>query len=134
MATTADVTITPTDAVAGTESADLVGSGTAVNATQTFRVKVTDPATFPPPRGGETKIMLIVEELNAGAATIVLEAGDSRTSLQSVKGTDTITLAQADLKYYFLEAGRHLKSDGYIKGLVNTNNCKIRAVVIPAGY
>lgn len=128
----ADVTITPTQLAAGTESADLVGSGTAVNAAQTFAVDLDTAVT---PIGATAgRLVLIVEELNAGAATITIDAGDYPPSALKDKGSDTITLAQADLKAYVVEMGRHLQNDATITGTVNTNNCKIRALLVPIGH
>lgn len=140
MATTADVTIVPRSLVPGAESIDLVGAGASVTAAQTFMIPVSDPEhtfstpAYPPARGGETKLLLVVEEGGGGAATISILSGDTRTSLQSIKGLDSIALATSDLKLYMLEAGRHLTNDGFIKGLVNTQTCKILAFILPAGY
>lgn len=130
----ADVTITATALTAGTETADLVGSGTSVTAAQTFAVAANLLTSFPPPKGGESRIILVVEEQGGGAATITVDAGDYPPAMLSSKGADTITLATSDLKIYMLEPGRHMQSDGTITGTVNTQTCKIRALFIPSGH
>lgn len=118
-----DVSITPTKLNAGTASADLPASGTAVNAAQTFDVDVEY----------NDDVMFLFEEVGGGAATITIDAGDNPPSAKSGKGAATITLAASDLKAYFPEKGRFVQSDGKITGSVATNNCRIRVCRIPAG-
>lgn len=130
----ADVTITYTQLVPGTATVDLVGSGTAVNASQTFEIKLIPAQPFPPVHGGETSILLFIEELNNGAAVVTIDAGDYPPSLQAPMGADTISLAQDDEVVYALVAGQHLSADGYIRGSVSGNNVRIRALRLPSGY
>ena len=118
----ADVTITPTSVTVATGTSDLVGSGTAVNATQTFAFAVADSAD---------KYVIICEELNTGAATITFDAGDLPPSHRAGLGAVTLTMAQADLKAIVLEGQRHLQDDGTITGSVATNNCRIRVLRLP---
>lgn len=121
----ADVTITATAMVEGTPTADLVGSGTAVNSGQTFTCNIS---------GMTRNIMLIVEEVGGGAATITLDAGIEPPSERSGLGGDTITLAASDLKAYIYESGQFVNASGYINGSVATNNCKIRVLQFPVGH
>jgi len=113
----ADVTITPVAQVVNTRSADLIGAGSVVNATQTFEIVAK----------GETRnLIIILEELNTGAATVTFDAGVNPPSMLGSRDGDlAISLAQADIRYLPLEPGQFVQADGTITGTVTGNNCRI---------
>lgn len=125
----ADVSITNTALTANTASADLVGSGTAVNATQTFAL--TQAHTLP-----GSRLVVVLEEVGGSGATVTFDAGDYPPALtKEAVGSSgaAISLAANDLKVIMLEKARFLQSDGSITGTVATANCRIRVLAIPEG-
>jgi len=119
----ADVTITATAMTEGTATANLIGTGTAVDAGETFTCNIS---------GNTRNIVLVVEA--TGTATVTLDAGVEPPSERSGLGGDTITLTTDDLKAYIYEAGQFVDASGYINGSVATSNCLIRVLQFPVGH
>lgn len=115
-----DVAITLTNLVINTRSADLVGSGTSVTAGQTFSIAT---------QGRTEGIIIVLEEQNAGAATVTFDAGADPPSKREGMGSLAIALAQADLRMLELEGGRFIQAGAtnLITGSVATNTVKITA-------
>lgn len=116
-----DVAITLTPLTINTRSADLVAGGTSVTAGQTFSID----------SNGRTEgILIVLEEQNAGAATVTFDAGDDPPSKREGLGALAIALAQADLRVLQLEGGRFIQNgaSNLITGSVATNTVKIMAL------
>lgn len=142
-----DVTLTITDLVENVLSADLIGSGASVDATETFRVKVSPGGAIPPFHKGEVALKFILEEEGSGAAQVQFGginsdgtaradnlAGDYPPSMLANYGPLTVDLAQADLREIVLRPGQFMTKDGYICGTVIGNDVKFRVVRTPAGF
>jgi|GEM_PF-6272891 len=114
-------TITPVDLDPNVRSIDLIGGGTTVDPADTFTIPVL---------GNTRTIILVLEELNTGAATVTFNAGDNPPSFLS-ESLD-IALAQADLRVLMFEPGQFIQDDqsGSITGSVATNDIKMYALRI----
>lgn len=126
------ITITPIALAPGTATPDLVGADAddaSVTTADTFSISMP-----PIPGGGETRLIIVLEEQGGGASVVTFDAGDYPPAPTSGKGADTVSLATSDLKLYVPEAGRHMQNDGTIKGSVATNNVFITAYYVPRGY
>lgn len=121
----ADVTIAVvTTAAVNTRSADLIGAGASVNATQTFEIDV---------RGDTSNVLIFLEEENNGVATVTFDAGVNPPSLLGEATEDglDIALAQADLRWVPLQPGQFIQANGKITGSVATNDVLVYAIRIP---
>lgn len=112
-------TITPVTLAPNTRSADLVGAGTTVATTDTFTIPV---------KGNTRTIILVLEELGAGAATVTFTAGDNPPSFLSE--ALTINLATSDLRVLRFEPGQFIQDDqsGSIIGTVGLQSVKMYAL------
>lgn len=113
-----DVSITETDLAADVKGADLIGSGSDLNTTETFDIAVSNRTD---------ELVLVLEEQDGAAATVTIDAGDEPPSMRAGLGALTITLAANDLRLLQLSGGRFIQSDGKITGSV-TGGVRIRAV------
>lgn len=115
----ADVTVTLDTLSINTRSNDLLGSGDSVTAGQTFEIDVKNKTD---------DLIIVLEELNSGAATVTFDAGDNPPSKREGLGSLAIALAQADVRMLQLEGGRFIQSDGKITGSVATNTVRVSAI------
>lgn len=125
------ITITPIALVAGTFTPDLVGADAddvAVATTDTWRVAL--PAV---PGVRDDHLLFVIEEQGGGAAVLIIDAGDNPPSSLATKGSKSASFATSDLKLGVIEAGRHLKSTGYIGGSVTGNNIFMTVYYLPRG-
>ena len=125
----ADVTVPLTRMTVNTLSTDLVGGMTDHNTGETGECDLDANHTLPY-MSGEDRLLVIFEEQDGAAATIVFDAGDYPPSMLKDKGALTITLAASDIKPVVLEAGRFLQNDGKITYTV-TGGVKIGFFRLP---
>jgi hypothetical protein len=114
-----DVTVTLDTLTINTRSSDLLGSGDSITAGQTFEIDV---------KGKTDDLIIVLEELGGGAATVTFDAGDDPPSKREGLGSLTITLATSDVRILQLEGGRFIQSDGKITGSVATQTCRVSAI------
>lgn len=118
----ADVDFSVTELSAGERGDDLIGAGEAVNSGQTFEIDISNRTD---------ELLLLVEELGTGTATVTLDAGDNPPSLRAGLGEDTFDVGNGEMRPYVIEGGRHVKKDGKLTGSVATNNVRIWALRLP---
>lgn len=106
MATTA-IAITATLALNSAPSTiDMLGAGTV--ATTPGDGWVIAAANEAGPR------LLVIIEADASGDTVVFTAGDNPPALHAGDGSLSVVLAASDIKAVFLDASRHVQSDGSI--------------------
>lgn len=119
------VTITPVELDPNVRSADLVGTGDTVTTSDTFSITA---------RGNTRTLILVIQELGSGAATITWDPGDNPPSFLAGLTEDGLTtaLAQSDVRILMLEPGEFIQDAqvGPITGSVATNSVKIYALRI----
>lgn len=119
------VTITPVELDPNTRSADLVGTGDTVTTSDTFSIST---------HGLTRTLILVIQELGSGAATITFNPGDNPGSFLAGLDTDglQVDLAQSDVRIVMVEPGQFLQDDqlSSITGSVATNSVKIYALRI----
>jgi hypothetical protein len=98
----------------GTASPDVVTSGKAIAAADTFEIDV------------ESNDNVIIAILGvAGTSAITFDAGDYPPSPQAGLGADVVSAPAADVVLYIPQAGRHIQSTGKITGSVATATCNM---------
>lgn len=118
------VTIAPVELDPNVRSADLVGTGDTVTTSDTFSITA---------RGNTRTLILVIQELGSGAATITFDPGDNPPSfLAGLNDGLPIALAQSDVRILMLEPGEFIQDAqvGPITGSVATNSVKIYALRI----
>lgn len=114
----ANTPVALTTAVVNTATGDLVGSGTAVAAANTFTIAARD----------KTDDLVLILEAGAGASVVTFNAGAYPGSALASKGNLVINLASADVRLIQLEGGRFIQADGTITGSVATTLCNMTAI------
>lgn len=119
-----DVAVSVTTLTKNTRSSDLVGSGTTVTTADTAVIANVEP-TY--------RLVIVLEELNSGAATVTFLDGDNPPSAvgELTASGVSVSLSQADVRLVVLEGGRFVHDDGAIRATVGTNSVKFSAYRIP---
>lgn len=129
-------TETPASLVPGTATGDQLGAGsgggTDYNTGETGAINPSGPPNSGQ-RGGETALLVTMEEQDGSTASVVFDAGDYPPSASAGLGSLSISLAANDFKSLLLPAGRLLQNDGTITFTV-TGGVRVKVWALPAGY
>ena len=121
----AETTLTPTQLVLNTASADIVdGDGTLAGT-------LADGWSV----AASGKSMLLLKFLDDGSgATVTVKAGDRPPSHREGLGDLTITLAASDVKYVVVEQARFLRNDGTIHIVSSDAGTEASAFLMPRNW
>ncbi len=120
----ADVTITPTRLVPGTEGT-AHDAGTSITTGQTFLIAC---------KGDFRGLILEIYDSGGSASVVTFDAGAYPPAMLKFKGTDTVTNVASKSKAYVPEKGRHEQADGSITGSNTGGTIKMLAYWLPVGY
>lgn len=130
----ATYTYTPKTVVPGTASVDQIGAANTdsqdVNTGETVAINLPGPPNAGQ-KGGESSILIVLEEQDGATATVVFDAGDYPPSARKGLGSLSISLAANDLKLLRLDPGRYLQNDGTIT-LTVTGGVRITVYADPS--
>jgi hypothetical protein len=129
-------TETPTTLVPGTATGDQLGAGAAggtdYNTGETGAINPSGPPNAGQ-RGGETALLITMEEQDGSTASVVFDAGDYPPSARKGIGSKTVSLAANDFQSIILDAGRYVQSDGTITFTI-TGGVRVKVFALPTGY
>ncbi len=120
------ITITPVKLDPDVATAALEGIGQTVTTSDTFEI-IAD--------GNTRTLIIVIEELNTGAATLVVNPGDNPPSFLAglTAAGLNVAVAQDAVKILMLTAGEYIQADastGKVTGSVLTNSLKLYALRI----
>lgn len=121
-------TITPTQLVVNTESADITDSDGTVATTPSDGFSIALGATGTPQR------LLIKILVDGTGDTVIFLAGDKPPALLAGLGNLSVVMAASDVRYIVLDSARFMQDDNTIKATCTDAGTSLRCFLLPKGY